>query len=323
MTRTRQRIAHLAVAATLSAYFLSAGVGPTRAATTQDATKQDSAAARVRIVTDVSYGPDARNVMDLYLPEAPAPRPLVVCIHGGGWAGGDKRGYAWLAEALARKGYAAASVTYRFAPAHRAPTQMDDVQRAVRWLRKNAERYSIDPKRVGAIGGSAGGHLAAYLALADTRDNGDQDLAAYSSRVSCAVDCYGPVDLEAMMSSASAPIVQGFIGKPLEGNESAYRDASPHFLVKDRPPPFLIVHGALDVGDRRGQVPMEQSVRFHEKLRRAGGDATLLRLDGAGHGFTGNGASRYARETLDAAVAFFDKHLKATDAAPRTRAQGE
>ena len=272
--------------------------------------KQDVAAARVRIVSDVSYGPDARNVMDLYLPESgPTPRPLIVCIHGGGWAGGDKRVYGWLADALARRGYAAASVTYRFAPASRAPAQMDDVQRAVRFLRRNAEKYGVDPERFGAIGGSAGGHLASYLALADTRDNTDADLAAYSSRVQCAVDCYGPVDLEAMMKSASAPIVQGFIGKPLEGNEEAYRNASPHFLVKENPPPFLIIHGALDVGTARGQVPMAQSEKFHEKLARAGGDATLLTLDGAGHGFTGNGNNPHARAALAAAARFFDKHL--------------
>ena len=303
----------------VACHFLASAVCTQAAA--QEEPKTDPGGARVRVVRDVSYGPDARNVMDLYLPEVPAaPRPLVVCIHGGGWAGGDKRGYAWLAEELARRGYVAASVTYRFAPASRAPAQMDDVQRAVRWLRKNAATYGLDPERVGAIGGSAGGHLASYLALADTRDNSDGDLAAYSSRVRCAVDCYGPVDLEAMMKSASAPIVQGFIGRPLEGNEQAYRDASPHFLVKDRPPPFLIIHGTRDVGTARGQVPMEQSERFHEKLRRAGGDATLLKLDGAAHGFTGNGANKHAQEALAAAAEFFDKHLgkKPADGAATT-----
>ena len=290
----------------------SASLATGRTAAAQEKEKQNFDEVRVGVVRDVSYGPDARNVMDLYLPDgAPAarPRPLVVFIHGGGWAGGDKKVYAWLAEALAKRGYAAASITYRFAPAWHAPAQMDDAQRAVRFLRKNAGRYGLDPQRFGAIGGSAGGHLASYLALAETRDNGDRELATYSSRVQCAVDCYGPVDLEAMMKSASAPIVQGFIGKPLEGNEAAYRDASPHFLVKANPPPFLIIHGTLDVGTARGQVPMEQSVNFHEKLRRAGGNATLLKLDGAGHGFTGSAASKFAQESLSAAVRFFDVHL--------------
>ena len=121
------------------------------------------------------------------------------------------------------------------------------------------------------------------------------------------------------MKSASAPIVQGFIGKPLEGNEADYRNASPHFLVKENPPPFLIIHGTRDVGTARGQVPMEQSVAFHEKLRRAGGDATLIKLDGAGHGFTGNGNNKHAKETLAAAVAFFDKHLMEKGTGDRAR----
>jgi len=269
--------------------------------------------AEIRIIKDIPYGPHARNVMDFYLPQAgKTPRPLVICIHGGGWAGGDKRVYAWLGEALARKGFAAVSVTYRFAPTWHAPAQMDDVQRAVRWLRKNAEKYQIDPERFGAIGGSAGAHLASYLALADTRDNSDPELARYSSRVQCVVDCYGPVDLVGMMKSASAPIVEGFVGKPLEGNENAYRAASATSYVKKNPPPFLIVHGTRDLGTSRGQVPIEQSIAFQASLRHAGGDAALLKMEGAGHGFTGNGGNKYAQQTLAAAVEFLTIHLMKT-----------
>ena len=271
-----------------------------------------AAGAEVKVIKDVSYGLHARNVMDLYLPqdkEGAPPRPLIICIHGGGWAGGDKGRFGWMAEAFARKGFAAASITYRFAPAATAPAQMDDVQRAVRWLRKNAKTYGIDPERFGAIGGSAGGHLAAYLGLADTRDNSDAELAKYSSRVQCVVDCYGPVDLVEMMKSASGPIVQGFVGKPLEGNEKDYRRVSPVTYVAKGAPPFLIVHGTLDVGNRRGQVPIEQSVEFHDKLRQAGADSTLLKLEGAGHGFTGSGSYKYAQQTLAAATEFFERHL--------------
>jgi acetyl esterase/lipase len=274
--------------------------------------------AAVNVINDVAYGPHAvRNLMDFYLPQAgTGPRPLVICIHGGGWAGGDKKVYAWLGEALAQKGFAAVSITYRFAPEWRAPTQMDDVQRAVRWLRKNATQYDLDPERFGAIGGSAGAHLASYLALADTRDNSDPELAAFSSRVQCAVDCYGPVDLVGMMRSASAPIVQGFIGKPLEGNEQDYRKASAVSYVGDNPPPFLILHGTLDVGTSRGQVPIEQSIEFSEKLRKAGGEVTLMKLEGANHGFSGSGSNPYAQTTLMAATEFFTKHLMKKKAGP-------
>ena len=124
------------------------------------------------------------------------------------------------------------------------------------------------------------------------------------------------------MTSASAPIVKGFIGKPLQGNEEDYRNASPHFLVKEKPPPFLIIHGTRDVGDARGQVPMEQSEKFCEKLRLAGGDATLIKLDGAGHGFTSTGNNESAWEALAAAVRFFDKHLTAEGASDRGAAEG-
>jgi acetyl esterase/lipase len=270
--------------------------------------------ARVKVIKDVSNRPDARNVMDLDLPDEKAgaaaapPRPLIVCIHGGGWAGGDIKVYAWMGEAFARRGFAAASVTYRFAPAAAAPAQTDDVHRAVRWLRKNDKAYGIDAERVGAIGASAGGHLAAYLGLTDTRDNADAEPSEYSSRVQCVVDCYGPVDLVGMMRSASAPILQGFIGRPLEGNEEECRRASPVTYVAKGAPPFLIVHGTPDVGTRRGQVPIEQSIAFHEKLRQAGADATLLKLEGAGHGFTADGSNKYAEQTL-AAAEFFGKHL--------------
>lgn len=269
----------------------------------------------VRVIRDVSYGPHgARNLMDFYLPEAgPTPRPLVICIHGGGWAGGDKRGYAALGELLARRGFAAVSLTYRFAPAWRAPTQMDDVQRAVRWLRRNAAEYGLDPKRFGAIGGSAGGHLASYLGLTETRDNSDAELSDYSSRVQCVVDCYGPVDLVAMMDSASAPIVQGFIGKPLAGNEEDYRRASPITYVARGAPPFLILHGTRDVGTSRGQVPMEQSVGLHEKLREAGAESTLIKVEGAGHGFNFGGANPEIQKALTAVLDFFTRHLMKRD----------
>lgn len=281
------------------------------AAVTLAAEEQKPSSPGVKVIRDVPYGPHgARNLMDLYLPEGgPTPRPLVICIHGGGWAGGDKRGYAGLCETLAQKGFAAVSLTYRFAPTWHAPAQMEDVQRAVRWLRKNADQYGLDPKRFGAIGGSAGGHLASFLGLTEARDNSDPDLAKYSSRVQCVVDCYGPVDLVAMMRSASAPIVQGFIGKPLAGNEEDYRKASPVTYVTKDAPPFLILHGTRDVGTSRGQVPMEQSVEFHEKLVKAGAEATLIKVEGAGHGFGFGGPNPEIQKALAAVLDFFTKHL--------------
>ena len=111
------------------------------------------------------------------------------------------------------------------------------------------------------------------------------------------------------MRSASAPIVEGFIGKPLAGNEEDYRKASPvNYVAKDAPP-FLILHGTRDVGTSRGQVPMEQSVEFHEKLRKAGAEATLIKVEGAGHGFGFGGPNPEIQKALAATLDFFTKHL--------------
>jgi acetyl esterase/lipase len=266
----------------------------------------------VRELRDLAYGPHGeRNLLDLYLPdESASPRPLVVCIHGGGWAGGGKEAYEWMGRSLAGHGFAAASITYRFWPQWLCPAAMDDAQRAVRWLRRHAAQYRLDPARVGAIGGSAGAHLAAYLGLTETRDNTDPELAAYPSRVQCVVDCYGPVDFVAMMNSASAPIVEGFIGKPLTpATEAEYRQASPFHLVPRDLPPFLIVHGALDTGESMGDVPIGVSAAFHEKLRQAGGDSAFIRLETAPHGFSGDPESEHTQRMWAAAVPFLEKHL--------------
>jgi acetyl esterase/lipase len=259
---------------------------------------------------NIPYGSHGeRNLADLYLPEPCAvPAPLVLCVHGGGWRGGSRDQFRWAAEGLTQLGFAVALVTYRFWPAAPCPAAMDDVQRAIRWLRRRAGEYRIDPLRFGGMGGSAGGHLVSYAALMETRDNSDPDLAPLSSRLQCAVDCCGPVDLPAMMASASAPIVEGFMGKPLAGAEEEYRRASPHWLVGVAPPPFLLVHGTEDKGVSHGQVPIGQSENFCARLTAAGGEATLLRLAGAGHGFVNDPQHRATLRA--AAVPFLQRHLR-------------
>ena len=260
----------------------------------------------------VSYGPHGeRNTLDLYLPEeAGTPRSLVVLIHGGGWCGGGPEAYAWMGEPLVAHGFAAASVTYRFWPEWPCPAALDDVSRAVRWLRKHAAEYGFDAARFGALGGSAGAHLACYLGVAADRPEPDAELAAYSTRVQCVIDCYAPTDLVTMMECASAPLVEGFLGKPLTPQtEADYRAASPYHTLAGAPPPFLIVHGEADTGESLGQVPIGQSVAFHAKLREAGAEATLLRLPDAPHGFSGDPGSEHTQKMWAAALPFLETHL--------------
>ena len=103
-----------------------------------------------------------------------APRAAIVVVHGGSWRRGDKANLNWRAvcQWLATAGYVTVSINYRLAPAWSFPAQLDDVQDAVRWLRDPAvvDRYNIDPDRIGAFGGSAGGNLVSLLGTVGTGD---------------------------------------------------------------------------------------------------------------------------------------------------------
>ena len=264
----------------------------------------------MKTLTDLSYGPHERHLLDLYLPDRSARSlPLVVCIHGGGWMSGDKTDYAREAARFAESGFAAASLNHRYCTEFPHPAQLDDVQRAVRWLRLHAAEYGFDPARLGATGASSGAHLASFLGVTETRLHADDDLAPYSSRVQAVVDCFGPVDMLWVMRSASAPIIERFIGKPLSVETVAdYVAASPSAHLKPPLPPFLIIHGTLDVGETRGQIPIGISERFALQLQACGGEAEFIALEGAGHGF--DPATPLGRRALDATVAFFRKHLR-------------
>lgn len=155
--------------------------------------------------------------LDLYLPAgAPAPRPTLVFIHGGGWSGGDKAPIPALCVAALNQGFAVASVNYRltsqaalFAPESVTfPAQIHDVKGAVRWLRANAATFGLDPTRFASFGTSAGGHLSALLATS----GGSAELEGavggnlgFSSRVQAAIDYFGPTDLIQMQPDVLTP----------------------------------------------------------------------------------------------------------------------
>ena len=258
---------------------------------------------------DVVYGAAGGQplLLDVFRPSAPATtaRPAVVFIHGGGWAAGDKKEFGGGARALAQQGFVAVSINYRLAKEgrNRWPAQLDDAQRAVRWLRAHAQRFGIDPNRIGAVGHSAGGHLVACLATRETRDNADPELAAYSSRVSCAIDMSGPVDLVASDSPQADGIIANLLGARNEACPELARDASPLLFVDSRSAPVLIVHGRKD-----GLVSVRHAEQFEGALRKAGVEVNTLLLDGEGHGLTQKThADRMVRESL----AFLKKHLAA------------
>ena len=233
------------------------------------------------------------------------PCPAVICIHGGGFRAGTRQGYDGLCVKLAERGYVAATVSYRLAPKYQFPAAVHDVKAAVRWLRASAGKYQIDPNRIGATGGSAGGHLAQFLGVTpDMRQfEGDGENLDQSSRVACVVNYYGPSDLTKSYGKSvdAAEVLPLFLGGNVEQEHKRHILASPLYWVTPESSPTLCIHGTDDK-----YVAYEQAEWIVERLKAAEVEAELLTLEGAGHGFKGDDAQR-AEEAM---FAFFGKHLK-------------
>ena len=233
------------------------------------------------------------------------PFPCVLCIHGGGFRAGSRDSYNALIVRIAEQGYVAATITYRLAPKYPFPAAIHDTKAAVRWLRANAKMYHINPERIGVTGGSAGGHLAQFLAVTGDVEGfeGDGGNPTQSSKVKCVVNVYGPSDFTKSYGKSvdAAQVLPLFLGGDLETARVAHVRASPLYWVTPNAAPTLCIHGTEDK-----YVAFEQAEWMVEKLKAAAVEAELLKLEGAGHGFKGKDA-----ETAEKAmVAFFDKHLK-------------
>jgi acetyl esterase/lipase len=205
----------------------------------------------VKVEENVEYG-NANGrplLLDLYQPETPpaAPVPGLIFIHGGGWAGGDKKDYKYYTARFARKGYTVISVGYRFTPEFPFPACVQDVKCAVRWFRENAARLNVDPNRIVAIGGSAGGHLSMMLGYSSDVPEleGDSGHAGVSSAVAAVVDLYGPVDLTTPDAVDNSTVTR-FFKESYAVNPDAYRLASPLTHLDPKDPPTLIMHGTID-----------------------------------------------------------------------------
>lgn len=261
-----------------------------------------AAADEVRTEHDVDYlGAGRAEKADLYLPANPKSGdkfPAVVIIHGGGWSGGQKRAAREIniGTTLALNGYVGMSIDYVLAnkdhPGPTWPQNLHDCKTAVRWLRANAARLHVDPDRIGVIGGSAGGHLAAMVGLTDGEFNPPGE---GSTRVQCAVDLYGPVlwfeqqDIAMFRKSrAEAP--------------GLYRQADPRTHIDPSDPPLLILHGTADK-----TVPVADSEALAAALKAGGVEHHLEIIPDAPHSFHLQPKQRDLRPLV---LGFFDKHLK-------------
>ncbi|MFZ1160286.1 MAG: alpha/beta hydrolase [Candidatus Sulfotelmatobacter sp.] len=258
---------------------------------------------------DVPYGTAGDPLMlDIYEPDeqSSALRPAVVLIHGGGWTSFDKSTMRTMGMFLARCGFVAFAVDYRLLHGNENlwPAQLDDVQRAVRWVRANAAKYQVDPDHIGAFGHSAGAQLAALLGMEDTRDNSDAALAKDSSRVQAVVEVSGPSDFTTHRDADDDAFLATFFGGDYAHRPKVWQDASPVFHASKNVSPFLIMHGTQDA-----DVPIAQSQELAEKLKQAGASVKFVTVDDVHTFRTPEARKRLALETQ----AFFTQYLRPGD----------
>lgn len=276
----------------------------------------------VKMERDLSYiaDGDASQKLDLYLPETmPEQRlPLIVHIHGGGWQGGSK--FPCPVARMAASGYVVASIEYRFSQKALFPAQIQDCQAAIRWLRAHSEKYGIDAERIGAVGGSAGGHLSALVGMSGGKNafpviGGNED---QSDRVQAVCNIFGPANFATVIQQAADDknvrnIFQfnsprdpysSLIGVGLGADTEKTNAVSPIHYVSEDNPPMLILHGTHDT-----LVPYAQSVELEAALKAKGVKVWLQTLPGSGHG----GPAFGKPEVLMLMQNFFDHYLRGVD----------
>ena len=229
---------------------------------------------------DVSYlEGDRKEKADLYLPmNVPAGQkaPALILIHGGGFNDGDKRRYREInfGTNAAKRGYLAMSINYKLRKTKGQvtwPQCIYDVKEAVRWLKLNADKYQIDPERIGALGGSAGGNLAFMLATTGPEDGfeGEGTRTNISTKIACGVDFYGAVDLMTYKSDRARPDTNkpemAMFNKTKAEAPDLYRRGSPTSYIRTNVAPLLMVHGTGD-----STVLPNQSQILRSKLIEAG-----------------------------------------------------
>ncbi|WP_438433741.1 alpha/beta hydrolase fold domain-containing protein [Gorillibacterium sp. sgz500922] len=257
-------------------------------------------------VVYASYG-DVDRRLQLILPQRMGYKfPLVVFVQGSAWRKQDL--YAAIPNLcrIAAKGYVIASVEIRDTDIAPFPAAVEDVKCAIRFMRRHAEEYGVDPERVAVWGDSSGGHLALMTGLTI----GEYDNGLYSEQsdnVSAVIDYYGVSDLltlgkyNAILDHDAADSPEGLlIGGSVKEHVERAKQASPlHQNLDKRLPPFLLIHG-----DRDSVVHVNQSIEMYKALKEHGQQAILYKVVGADHG-----TGIWSPQVLTVTEQFLSAHL--------------
>lgn len=230
---------------------------------------------------NIEYAPGLK--LDAYVPRGRGPFPAVIIAHGGGWEAGDKVTYvAPLFEPLAKGGFAWFSIDYRLTPAVRHPEQLDDLRRAIRYVRHNAARFRVDPQRIAILGESASGQMVALVAsrpcppVADSAD----PVNRADCRPNAVVSFYGVYDFVPRVTDASprSLLVRLFGPRELDdASRALLREYSPITHAHRDLPPTLLLQGT-------NESLHEQTLAYARRLKEVGARHELHLLDGAPHG---------------------------------------
>ena len=259
---------------------------------------------------DLPYAKDdPAQKLDVYLAKSDQPTPAMIFIHGGGWRAGSKKNVpSWLRRFVMEGKLSVVSVEYRFTNVKTHPAQVEDCLRAIQFVRSHAQEWNIDPKRIGVTGGSAGGHLTAWVTLHDdaAQPKSEDLVARQSTRVACGVSFAGPTDWSLLEKiehkhPAYRQLVGHEPGTPYaEMSAERMKTVSPITYASKDDPPLMQVHGDKDV-----IVPIEHANRLHRKLQSVGAPCQLIVVPGGSHSVAG-ASDQVSKD----AVEFVRKHLK-------------
>ncbi len=242
--------------------------------------------------------------LDLYKQkDLHTPAPVLIFIHGGAWRSGKRADYLPYLIDYAKKGYITLTISYRLVKVAPFPAAIQDVNCAIKWVKKYGSDYGIDATKIALIGGSAGGHLA-MMAGYDPDDPSfcnECAIDSVSTRVNAIVDLYGPTDLTTPYA-ISTNQVKDFLNATYDENHEIYRDASPKTYISSDDPPTLIFQGTID-----SLVPVSQSDSLDQWLSKASVPHEYHRLKGWPHTMDLSvKVNEYCQFYIDA---FLKKHL--------------
>ena len=245
--------------------------------------------ATVERITNIAYGEaGTRNLLDIYRPRVGLVScPILLQIHGGGWMVGnkDQQGLP-LMNFLAARGWVCVAPNYRLSPQATFPDHLIDVKRALVWMRRHAAEYGADPSFVAVTGGSAGGHLAALVALTPNDPTLQPGFEEDDTAVAACVPIYGLYDfLDSYQLRAHRPMtpfLQKYVMKcSPETERERWKKASPTALVRVDAPPFFVIHGSHD-----SLALVEDARRFVSALRAVSRNPVVYaEIPGAQHAF--------------------------------------